>query len=218
MTVLEMHQWFDLIQDKVDEVYFTESEKDMFINRAIQIFINDVVNAFLLNPQTGQVVISSLLEDTLNAAEVLRPLMVLDMSVTADASGIITVDAIDAAIKTATGEEDTFLHILNLANSNGIGLKYVRENDYYKFAVNDFKKATTTYPQYRISHKGIHVTPIDSGGYKLSVIKEPVKVNFDAQISTDLPETTHDYIMAIALELAGLSSKDEALLQMRNVA
>ena len=215
MNVVEMHQWFDLIQDKVDSVYYTEVEKDQFINRSIQLFINDVIHKFT-EVDGGPLVISSNLEESLNASEVLRPLMLLDLPVTTDADGIITVAEIDAAIEAESLETETFLHILSVADSDGIPLQYVRENDFYKFKQNEFKKADEDYPQYRIGAKGVYVSPEAVGNYSLSVIKAPKAVNYDTLDSTDLPETVHDYIMAKALELAGLASRDEALVQMRS--
>lgn len=215
MNVIEMHQWFDLIQDKVDSVYYTEAEKDQFINRSIQLFINDVIHKFT-ESREGPLVISSNLEESLNASEVLRPLMLIDLPVTADVDGIITVPVIDTAIETRSGETETFLHILSVADDQGKPVSYVRENDFYKFEQNEFKKATTEYKQYRIGSEGIYTYPAAADAYTVSVIKAPKPVNYDSLESTDLPETVHDYILAKALELAGLASKDEALVQMKN--
>ena len=222
MNVVEMHQWFDLIQDKVDSVYYTETEKDQFINRSIQLFINDIIHKFT-DTREGPLVISSNLEESLNASEVLRPLMLLDLPVSTDEDGVITEEEIDSAIETATGETETFLHILSVSDGTK-HIAYVRENDFYKFNQNEFKKATEAYKQYRVGELGVYVHPLvdDNGqdlnpaGYFISVIKAPKQVNYETLDSTDLPETTHDYILAKALELAGLASQDEALLQMRN--
>jgi hypothetical protein len=102
MNVVEMHQWFDLIQDKVDSVYYTENEKDQFLNRSIQIFINDIIHKFN-EDQLGQLVISSSLEQSLNVSEVLRPLMLLDLPVVTDVDGIITDAVINQAIEDESG-------------------------------------------------------------------------------------------------------------------
>lgn len=215
MNIIEMHDWFDLIQDKVDAVYYTTTEKDQFINRSIQLFINDVIHQFRDDPNRG-LMITSTLEESLNASEVLRPLMLLDLPVSSAASGIMTDEAIEAAILAAVGEEGTFLHILSLKDNNDLPVKYVRENDFASFQRNDFKQASSSAKQYRIGIDGIYCYPIGIASYKLSVIKAPNEVNYEGLQSTDLPDTVHDFVLAKALELAGLSSRDEALVRMRN--
>jgi hypothetical protein len=216
MNVVEMHQWFDLIQDKVDSVYYTENEKDQFLNRSIQIFINDIIHKFN-EDQLGQLVISSSLEQSLNVSEVLRPLMLLDLPVVTDVNGILTDAVINQAIEDESGEEETYAHILSITNDLGKPVIFMTENDNSKFQENDFKEATVDYPYYRIGSRGVYISPVsEADTYAISVIKAPKQVNYDTLSSTDLPETTHDYITAKALELAGLASKDEALLHMRN--
>lgn len=215
MNVVEMHQWFDQIQDKVDSIYYNEFEKDLFVNRAIQIFINSIINKFH-EDREGNLVISSTLEKSLNVSEVLKPLMLLDLPVVTDVAGVIGDSSIITAIETETGDEAAFLHVLSVVDSVGVPVKFVRENDYHKLQQNDFKVATDAFPQYRIGFGGVFITPTGVNSFTISVIKEPNKVNYETLTSTDLPETTHDYIMASALELAGLASRDEALLQMRN--
>jgi hypothetical protein len=34
MTVTELHEYFDLLTDKIGSAYFLDSEKDTFLNRA----------------------------------------------------------------------------------------------------------------------------------------------------------------------------------------
>ena len=215
MNVVEMHQWFDQLEDKVDSIYFNEFEKDLFINRAIQIFINNIINKFT-EDREGRFVISSALEESLNVSEVLKPLMLLDLPVNSDITGLVTDAEIVAAIETETGDEAAFLHVLSVVSPDGMPLKFVRENDFHKFQQNDFKIANAEFPQYRIGFGGVFISPSGVNDYTVSLIKEPNKVNYATLESTDLPETTHDYIMASALELAGLASRDEALLRVKS--
>jgi hypothetical protein len=214
MDIIEMHDWFDLIQDKVDTTYYLTPEKDQFINRAIQLFINDVIHQFNEDPQ-GRLTISSNLEESLNASEVLRPLMLIDLPVSSNSSGVITDTAIDAAIATKIGETGTFLHILGLTDDADLPVHYVRENDFAKFQQNEFKQATTTNRQYRIGVDGLYCAPTGVIAYTISLIKAPTEVSYTSLVSTDLPNTVHDYVLAKALELAGLASRDEALTRMR---
>jgi len=181
------------------------------------LFINNVIHKFT-EPDGGPLIISSNLEESLNASEVLRPLMLIDLQVSTNSGGVITVEAIDNAIENRSGETETFLHILSVADDAGRPVSYIRENDFYKFEQNEFKKTVDEYKGYRIGAEGIRISPIeDSGAFTVSVIKAPKPVNYDTLDSTDLPETVHDVVLAKALELAGLASHDEALIQMRNV-
>lgn len=214
MNIIEMHDWFDQIQDKVDSVYYTSVEKDRFINRAIQRFINDIINQFILDP-AGQFIISSSLEETLNVSQVLKPLRLIDMEVTSDADGLISNEDINTAIEIRSGETETYLHVLALATTENKSVGFVRENDFYKFEDNEFKKSSSASPVWRLGSEGIYIYPKESRTFKISVIKAPKQVDYDALDSTDLPETTHDYILASALESAGLASRDQALLMMK---
>jgi hypothetical protein len=52
-----------------------------------------------------------------------------------------------------------------------------------------------------------------------TVLKYPITVNLDYDtpannVNSDLPDFTHDKIVALALEYAGISSRDEALAQL----
>ena len=160
MNVVEMHQWFDQIQDKVDSIYYTEPEKDLFINRSIQTFIDNIVNNYIADRRTGEFIISSTLEESLNVSEVLKPLTLLRLSVASNSSGIITDTAIDDAILAETDEDATFLHILSLTDADGAPVSYVRENDFAVFQRNDFKEATLEYAQYSIGYGGLFITPV----------------------------------------------------------
>ena len=40
MTIQQMHDYFDLVQDKFNSPYFVDTEKDIFINQAQERFVN----------------------------------------------------------------------------------------------------------------------------------------------------------------------------------
>jgi hypothetical protein len=215
MTIEQMYDWFNLMQDKVDSVYYESSEIDQFINRAIQDFINKVIHKFIQNPQ-GELVVDSALEETLNISEVLKPLRVLNLDVT-ETSGVILYDDIESAIATRTGDDDALvLHTLSIVSPNGKPVRFVRDNDYSYLEQNVFKKAESDYPTFRVGDTGLYIDPAETGNYVISVIKSPIEVCYDQGISTDLPSTTHDFVLAKALQLAGIASKDGDLTQVNN--
>lgn len=211
MTVQQMHDWFDLIQDKVDSVYFTDGEKDQFINRAIQIFMNSLIHRFTGSPEAEEAVMN-IAESDQTIAQMLKPVTKVDASVASDGSSVILDATIDTAFSSVT-----YLHILSLArSSDDEPVNFVRHNDFYKFSANEFKQPSTTKLYYRFSDTGLVISPTQaSTTFKISAILKPTEVVGPSTTSTNLPDNTHDYIMAKALELAGIGSMDENLLKIR---
>ena len=66
----------------------------------------------------------------------------------------------------------------------------------------------------------IRIMPDDNAGdpYVVQVIKEPIKMFLDMtgnnSIDCELPDSCHDEIMAIALDDAGIATRDQALMQL----
>ena len=214
MTVTEMHEWFDTIQDKVDTMYFTIHEKDQFINRAIQEFVNDLVSDLLDNP-AGPTMVFGAIETTQPMSFLLKPLMYLDLQVVATTGLVSDVD-INTALDTAASDTGLqYQTILSVADDTNAPVRFVRHNDYARNSLNEFKQPTATKKVFRHAADGIMVSPTDNGTYYITVIKEPKFVDYDAGIDTDLPDVAHDYVLAQALEHAGIASFDENLLRIK---
>jgi hypothetical protein len=223
MTIDKMIEWFDLIQDKSESVYFSNENKLEFINRAQDLFINKVLFSFLQGQKKVQEspMIGSGIESTSSSLEKIWPLVLEDLIVSSDASGFISFDTIEGAINSATGGGFTVLHTLNISK-DGNYIRFVRHNDFYRHNKNSFKTPTATYPTFRISRNGLTINPTGVGSYKVSVVKSPLLMEFNSfgdplNVSSELPETTHNEIMSIALGFAGLSSRDEALIQTQTL-
>jgi hypothetical protein len=219
MTIDDMVRWFDLIQDKSESVYFNNENKIDFINNAQDLFVNRVLFAFLQGQKraTETPIVSSGIENTSSTLEKIRPLVLEDIAISSIANGVITFNSLEGQILSLTGSSEEILHVLNVSDSGNF-IRFVRHNDYYKHNKNSFKKAEIDYPTFRLNSSGIKINPEGIKEYNVSLIKTPKKLVYislgdPANINSELPESTHFEIMSIALEFAGLSSRDEALIQ-----
>lgn len=229
MTIVEMIYLFDLIQDKVNSLYYTSDEKVQFINLAQDKFVKELIlQNFLPSRRGGEggSRLYSSIESNLMSSEALEPLIVADLEVSSDIDGIINRSLIKSQLNSITGDSVDYISVISLAKSSGVNkipVKLVRTNDFYKFQNNEFKKSTTDYPQYRINRNNIKLSPTGVEDYFASVIKEPIRVVYDEitpanNVDSELPSFTHDSIVAIALNEAGVSSRDSALLQLKKIS
>jgi hypothetical protein len=132
---------------------------------------------------------------------------------------IITNATINTAVAAAANAGDEFMHIIALETAGSVFtadriVRFVRHNDYLRFKHNIFKAPSDTNPLWRLVRDGIVVegaTTLSSGeNFTISVIKTATDVDI-AGTNCELPDFTHDKIIAIALEFAGVATRDEAL-------
>lgn len=227
MTRTEMHDWFDVIQDKNNQPWFTEAEKDQFINRAQLMFLNEIVYGQLLPEVRGgakESLPKSAVESNVPSSEVIQPLLVSDIPVTVPVGGKLTDSAINTAMQAYLGDGKTTekMHVLGISDENGFGCRFVRHNDYRRIKNNSFKKPTDTDPIFRVDYNGVFVERgtayAGTEGYFVTVLRYPLDVASSSTATTvtecELPEFVHDKIMAIAFEEAGIAARDEALMML----
>lgn len=225
-----MTSWFDLIQDKPSSPYYNLAEKLEFINNAQTDLVNELAFQYLLNSRRlgePSARVYSSVESTEAALEVLEPLMVHDIAVSSSASGVINRSDIKSAMNIISGDTEGFMMVTSLAKSLGdedeLPVRFVRANDFYQFQRNEFKKATSSEPQFRISRDKLTIRPSGVANYLTSVLKYPIDVVVDLNVpsnnvDSELPDFTHNDIMAIALDNAGVSSRDIALIQAKQAS
>lgn len=203
MTVREMLEWFDIIQDKSNSVYFLLEEKLEFLNRAQA----KLVNEYYLYQ-----------DENIRSAQVLEPLTISDIAVSSSITGTISYSDIVLAMG---GEQ--FLFIKSLAYNDVVPAKdvtYVRDNDFYKLENNIYTRSSLENPVYRISKSQIKVSPIIEGNFLITVIKSPREMIFNetnplVRVDSELPVFIHEEIVATALDSAGVASRDDVLLGMK---
>lgn len=221
MTIQEMSSYFDVLQDKFNAPYFVSAEKAQFLNRAQVKYVNQLDSGYttgLSLPRRGSVTTTPH-ETTTPSVEALQPLIVLGVSVTTGGGGLITNTAINAALSAKISAPNSVKkHVLAASRKHNLEFKvarFVRANDFYKLQSNSFKKATNQSPIYQIDRGGLTFAPFEAGvQVLLDIMKEPIEMSIDNGISCELPDWTHDDIVYIALELAGVATRDQLLNAM----
>ena len=208
MTIAQMATYFDILQDKYGSPYFINSEKSLLLNRAQILFVKELL------PNDPDQLIN--LEATQNTIMEITPLIVPLTVLGIPSNGIITYTAIQTALSVLV-PGSTYWRTIQFGYSIDGGIsfvpvKYVRHNDWYAFAANYFKNPTDANPKVVESYNGFQIAPINvNAGLYATVLKYPIVVDIDGAISSDLPDFTHDKIVAIALELAGIGTRDQML-------
>ena len=114
--------------------------------------------------------------------------------------------------------------------SNGVDLhprapvRYMKNYEWRKSTSNIYKEPKSYSPIYYIRNSAAATAPISTtqdSKFFITVVKEPRKVRMgnpsiagSSYIACELPDFTHDEIMAIALDDAGVATRDQALMQL----
>lgn len=219
MTIQEMHELFDIVQDKYNEKYFTDAEKDVFLNRAHMMAVNEIIfGEYYVNG----INVTSGLEFSETQSGLLRPIIVSEEIITTNAESILTISSINQSIDSKYNDDSELMHLLDITAATGntaitpeTNIGYVRYNDYQSNKSNTFKKATATNPKFLLSSDGYVIKPsAPSQPFYVSCIKSPREVDLGGSVSSELPVQLHDKIVAIALELAGITTESQALVAM----
>jgi len=204
MTITEMISLFDLVQDKVDEIYYTDAEKVEFLNASQNLLIENIV--YSRDEDEG-------IDASKQKENILKPLRKKDTVITMAVVGNPT----DAELDTACG--GTLLHLEAIKREdNNTGTYYpcrwVREGERDAFADNTFKAPSATRPTYLLDLNGVFIEPIPTEAgqrVKVSTIRFPVAM-VSPGTSCELIVGVHEQIVAGALAIAGIASKDDSIL------
>jgi hypothetical protein len=215
MTIIEMGNWFDLLQDKYGSPYFTDTEKSLLFNRAQVGYVKN-----LLWPDGNEQ--PETLELTQDTFSQVAPLIFALPYIQMTSGGLITKTTLQTSL-TNTQPGAIVWRPLSIGwtlGGNVRPISFVRHNDWWAFQQNYFKAPTTENPKFRETAAAFEFLPVSiSARVYFTVLKYPITVNLDYDtpannINSDLPDFTHDKIVALALEYAGISSRDEALAQL----
>lgn len=204
-----MASYFDLLQDKYGSTYYTDAEKSLFLQRAHIEFVKE-----LLPVDDNSKVNIELSQDTISQ---IAPLIYEIPYTNMNSSGVILKSALQTAL-TAMNATAIIWRPLSIGWELGGSykpLKYLRHNDRWEFADNYFKKPDSANPKIRETYNSYVVEPVSTGAkVYFTLLKYPAIVDIATPTNSDLPDFTHDRIVAIALELAGVASRDAALAQL----
>ena len=214
MNITTMSSYFDLLQDKYGSTYYTDAEKSLFLQRAHIEFVKEL---FPVEDRTNTNV--ELSQDTISQ---IAPLIYEIPYVNMTSGGVVLKSTLQTAL---TGLSATGLVWRPLSIGWELGgskkpIKYTRHNDRWEFWDNYFKRPSTSSPKVRETAVSYIIDPASTGAkVYFTLLKYPAVVDITGNVSSDLPDFTHDRIVSIALELAGVASRDSAmaqLLQLKN--
>lgn len=98
--------------------------------------------------------------------------------------------------------------------------KYVKHNNFFRVSLNSFKSPTGGVLQYTLNAEGIQMYPAEEDtatkSFSITVIKHPKKMKLPEGVNEAVDPEWDDYnmnlIIMIALQLAGISTRDEELI------
>ena len=244
MTILEMHSWFDILQAKGLNIEFTSREKDHILNRAQIKYVNEVLQTkYLPSIQADEKskIVFSPTESTIAGEKTLSPLILTDIDVgSASSTGHMSFNWIASKIdewlagnlswypSTYTGSKVLAILGIDMWESPaGVNLnprrplRYMENYMQRKSYLNVFRTPKAHSPIYYIRNNAVQTAPFSDthgGKFFFTVIKEPRAVlmanDIDDRVDCELPDFTHDEIMAIALDDAGVATRDQTLIQL----
>lgn len=220
MTITQAIDKINILQDKHGSAYFEETEIASLLDMAQ----NERLNR-LFPDDAGGVVNFEQDENVFSNIRSLVHYMPLssNFSVTVTGKGtLLSYSAIATKLNTLIGTTNgshAVFRILNV-DHNGNPVKYVKHNNLLSIKTNPFKEPSTTNPKYTLTKDGILLFPSTLAGNQLEItlIREPYKFSTIYNISSggdshpDWDDYNMNLIIMIALQLAGISTRDEELL------
>ena len=231
MTIKEMHSWFDILQAKGLHIEFTSREKDHILNRAQIKFVNEVLQKKYLpslKENEKAELVYSVTESVISGYDYIYPLLGM-ISVTPSSGGAAYFSSMNSTINTVLGTTgNKIMTILSVSDKdNLLPLRYVNGHDRYKQFGNVYRAPKDYDAVYQIDRDSagnyINIDPnsVTNGGtkeFRVHFIREPrpmlYSTNGPDRVHCELPEATHDEIMAIALDDAGVATRDDALMKL----
>jgi hypothetical protein len=206
MTAADLEAYFDLLTDKTGSPYFIQSEKSRFLNQAQIKYVNATI------PSNEEGVVN--VEMTSGVLSNIYTLVFETGNLNPNSSGEILKTAIQTALNTASGSTEPFMYVMDIAY-NGFPCRFTRHNDWYEIENNSYKRGSTREPRYKQLATKFQVSPASaSANVKFTLIKYPKNINLASSITSELPDQTHKTLVEIAVELAGIAMRDEAITQI----
>lgn len=198
MTTAAAIAYMTVLQDKYGSPDLTDDENISFLNHAQNEYLNR------LFPDNEGAVVN--FEQDRNIAANVRFLM-QDLSV-AIAAGTMT----NAAIDTAIGSSNTLFRVLNVGLSTApYVVRYMKHNNAGAFNRNYFKRPVVgVNPRYTFSATGLKFYPTTLTTTNLTVLRKPKVIT--SGVAPEWDDYTFYNIIAIALQLAGVSVRDTELI------
>ena len=206
MTIIEMHNLCDLLLDKANSPWFTEEEKDKFINMAQMEFVETRYRQFELDERTR------------------KELLPLVRRFTSSNSNEINYSNVPEYLFTLSlsGEFTNYCG----KGTNWLKISPIQIDDEFENQDDPFNKSADDNPLYIEENNGtsnVLIVKSDTTpkNLLLKYLKYPVKVYRDINvpannINSELPEFTHDEIVNIAVRKMLGNTEQQMNYQIQN--
>lgn len=215
MTIIQLHNRFSIIVDKVGAPDLIDSEFTDLINTAQLSVVKDIVEGEIKNKKEEEMPPHAF-ENVSHLSERIAPLISSITTLSTDANGRIQYTDINTLLSTS------FYHIANIARVESgtyYPCRFVRHNDIYKHELNNFKKSTVTSPIVSKFADYLQILPNTASiSVNMTVVRFPKDINFDSvtpanNIDPELPDNTMLEVLYRGLTLAGISIRESQLYQ-----
>lgn len=212
MTVTELVNYFDLLQDKYGSPYFTTSEKESFLIRAEL----DLIFEHL--PKEGD---ELNIERNANTWMIFNPIS-FNLTTNMNSSGIVLKSSLESTLTTSLGFDVEIIRPLSIGWEDADGTRPImgptRHNNWNKYKNNVFKEPVTSEPRYYETSTGYIIEPIDTNAnITISGVRYPQPISVSGDVTSELSPIYHNELVARALELAGVGSRDQMLSELKKL-
>jgi hypothetical protein len=207
MTTTEALDIFKILQDKYASPSLIDPEILKFLNMAQYERINRI-----LPDDMGGVVN---FEFDQNVASNIRHLVYYLTGLTATSSVLLNAD-INTALVASAGAGSELFRVLNVSVSDKLA-NYVNQNNLLAQAANYFKAPSASYPRYSMLATGYKFYPTPAAAsISMTVMKKPKTIT--TSVNPEWDDYNMNLIIMIALQIAGVSTRDEELIaDIRNI-
>lgn len=209
LTTQNLVDYFAILQDKYGSPNLIDTEIVDMLNHAQMEYLNR------LFPDTQGGVAN--VEMDSNVVANIRPLVYTVSTTMNGTTGLVTDATLNTALQTESGDASTtFFRILSVgltSDSVTYPVKYVKQNNLWSYNRNYFKQPSVTTPWYTLVGKGLRFYPIDATKtLTITCVKSPKTWSLTGPVNPELENYALYNILAIALQLAGVSLRDEELI------
>lgn len=209
MTTQEFIDYFAILQDKYGSPNLLEDEVVLMGNHAYHEFLNR------LFPDTLGGIAN--VETDINVLSPVQPL-IFTITENMDSTGLLANADLNAALATESGDSDaTYFRILSIGIDNdGVEypVRFAKHNNIFAYKRNFFKNPDLSKARFSPIGKGFQFYPIDEAAdLTITVVKNPKLMSLSPTVDPELDNYSMYQVLAIALQLAGVSTRDTEILQ-----
>lgn len=209
MTTQQAIDIYNVLQDKYGSPNQIESEIIGNLNMGMFEWLNRI------SPDNQGGIIN--FEFDSNVAQSIAPLVYI-ITENMDGDGLLTNAAILSALQTESSDPTASVFrvkAIGITDDDGVirPVRYIRQNNLFSYFRNKFKRPSATRPRFDFIAKGYKFYPVNEvDDLTITVIKNPKLLSLSPVVNPELDDYAMYNIIAIALKLGGIETRDEELI------